>query len=289
MNSVSFASRLLRDLKEVDLATVTADTRLTILDAINGALQKLHALTPHIYKETQGSIYVAAPETITLTVANGSNDITGYAFTDDQRNCTIRIDGDPVDNQIVSASSLLHPYLGASGSVSATIYHDAVEMPEPYEELIGRPRNLSGSREFLALLTDRSILEYQSKTVGDPDRFWVEANAVNQVPNAPAVIRFDSLPGQAIRYQCRFTLAPSRINLTALVSPGTKLPIREEHVEIYLLPIARGILADSELWRDQESKSSAKNDAELAEKKYEIRASSTLVTPGNRTQTKTGF
>lgn len=288
MNSISFASRLLRDLKERDLASITADTRLTVLDAINGSLQKIHSLSPHIHKETTGSIFLAAPSTISIGVTNGSVEVTGYAFTDEQRYCTIRVDGDPVDNQIMAGAELLHPYMGSTGTVNATIYYDAVQMPEPYEELIGDPRSITNNK-IVTKLTDLGLLKYGTKALGTPERYWVEANALIQVPDSPAVIRFDMLPSQAMRYQARFTLAPSRIKLTDLTAPGVKLPIREEHVELYLLPIARGILADSEMWRDPETRASAKNEAGAAEAKYESLTISTLATPQNRSGTKFGF
>lgn len=290
MKAVSLANRLVRDLSEKSLIDCTADIHLELLDAINGGLQKLHALAPFQSKTTTGSLYLNAPETISLAVTNGSADVTGYTFTADQTYRTIRIAGDNVDNQVVGDTELLHPYEGTTGTVSAVIYCDAISIPEPYEMMIGDPRVIESNR----IVRNNDNFEgygmpHGYRNVCEPRFYRMESNAMNQNPPAPAVIRFDTLPDKAYRMESRFMLAPARITFPDLLSAVNDVPIRAELVEAYLLPIARGILSFSSLWRNKEEKIAARNSAEAAERKYETLTPKHLATPRNRVRTRPGW
>lgn len=287
MKAIAFANRLCRDLKESSVTNLTASTRLEILDAINGGLQKLDAVSPTKNKITTASLYLEAATTVSIGVTTGSAEITGATFTGDQYGRTIRISGDSIDNQVDGTSSLLHPYTGATGTVSATIYSDAVALPEQYAELVGDPRILETGRD----LVNHKVrhVTWQRKDIGEPLRYWVEANAANNSPVAPAVIRFDTLPDRAYRIQVDAMMAPARVLFSDLLAAGPEIPLRADHVELYLLPLARGILTASEMWRDAESKATARKEAETAEQKYAVFASTTLATPCNQVGTPCGY
>lgn len=287
MKSIAFANRLARDLDEKSVIDLTADVRLELVDAINGGLQKLHALAPTHSKITTGSIALAAPLTISIGVTTGSADITGYSFTADQLYDTIRIAGDDIDNQVVGATQLLHPYNGGTGTVAATLYCDGVAIPEPYEEMVGDPRILETGRD----LHHHKInsVTWHRKNVAEPCFYWLEANSRNQNSPAPSVLRLDRLPDRAYRLQSQFLLAPARITFSDLLAPGAAIPLRDEHVESYLLPVCRAILTGSRLWRDPATKTAVKNEGESAEEKYRVFASTTLATPANEVGTPYGY
>lgn len=286
MKAIAFGNRLARDLGGT-FTEMDADARLEILDAINGGLQKLHALAPHESKITAASIYLPPPSTISLGLANGSASVTGHTFTAEDLYRTIRIDGDPVDNQIISENELLHPYAGSTGTVSATIYSDAATVPEPYDELVGNPYILETRRELLPFIPVSDL--YSTRRVCEPELYHVEANARNQNPPAPSVIRFNSLPGTAYRLSAKFTLAPARITFSDLLASGVDIPLRDEYVEIYLLPVARGLLATSDRWKNPDTRGAAAKSAEKAESNYEALVPRTLATPSNIAGTKRGF
>ena len=287
MKAIALANRLVRDLDEKSLSDVSTDTRLEILDAINGALQKMHAVSPDHTKITTASLYLDAAAAVSIGVTQGDTEITGATFTADQYGRTIRITGDSIDNQIAGSSSLLHPYAGATGTVSATIYSDAVALPEPYSELVGKPHVLETGN----YLTPHKIrfVSWQVRNVCEPRFFWMEANAGNRASPAPAIVRFDSLPDRAYRLSVEAMLAPARVAFADLLAPGPEISVRQEHVEIYLLPIARGLLTSSALWKDKESRAAALKSSETAEAKYETLASTTLATPANEVGTPHGF
>lgn len=286
MKAIALGNRLARDLGGA-FTQMDADARLEILDAINGGLQKLHAIASHESKITTASIYLAAPSIVSLGLTNGSATVTGHTFTPDDLYRTIRIDGDPVDNQIVSESELLHPYAGITGTVSATIYSDAATVPEPYDELVGNPFILELHRE---LVPHQPVIDpFAPRRIGEPEFYHVEANARNQNPPAPSVIRFNSLPTIAYRLSAKFTLAPSRVSFSDLLAPGADIPLRDEHIELYLLPVSRGILSASDRWKNPDTRSSVASLGDRAAADYEILVPRTLATPTNIARTKRGF
>ncbi len=285
MKAIALANRLSRDLDEKSLMDLTADVHLAILDAINGGLQRLHALAPYVSKVTTGSMLLNAPVAISLAVAAGSAEVAPSSFNEDQLYCTIRIAGDGIDNQIIGSSSLLHPYGGATGTVAATIYSDAVAVSEPYDELVNDP---------MIIETRTKLTNYQSpsrkiKPIERPINYTIEANARNRNSPAPSVIRFSSLPDRMYRMEAQFTLAPARINFSDMLTSTTDIPLRSEQVEIYLLPIARDILASSALWKNKETKAKAASDALKAETDYRKLTPTTLATPRSVIRTQPGF
>jgi len=287
MKAIALGNRLARDLNTKSVVDLSADMRLEILDAINGGLQRLHALALHESKQTAVSLSVTAPMRITLSVTDAASSITGHAFTADDIGCTLRIDGDNIDNQVIGGTSLLHPYSGASGTVGATLYHDAVAIPEIYEELVGDPVILETGRH---LTLKRPVLVVrQRRAVTEPTSYWVEANARNQNSSSPSILRLEPIPEKSYRMSIEATMAPARITFADLLSSGADVPLRSEHVESYLLPVARGILTSSEGWKDKESKAAATNASEKAIADYALLAPKTLSTPSNRAGTRRGF
>lgn len=285
MKAIALSNKLARDLDEKSVADLTADVRLAILDAINGGLQRMHALAPAISKITTCSILLESPLAVSLGVSNGSTEVTGHTFTDDQLYRTIRIEGDDIDNQVIGPASLLHPYCGATGTAAAILYADAVSVCEPYDELAGDPRII----ETHTTLTNFKCQWQRHKPVERPRFYTLEANARNQNSPAPSVIRFSSLPDRLYRLEAQFTLAPARINFSDMLSVGADIPLRSELVEIYLLPIARDILASSSLWKDKETKAKAASDALKAEHDYALLTPTTLATPHSYVRTQPGF
>ena len=285
MKAIALANKLARDLDEKSMADLTADARLEILDAINGGLQRMHALAPAISKITTGSILLDAPLAVSMGVATGSTEVTGHTFTADQLYRTVRIEGDDIDNQVIGPASLLHSYAGSTGTVAAILYSDAVAVCEPYDELAGDPRIV----ETRTTLVNCKCPWQHHKPVERPRFYTMESNARNQNSPAPSVIRFSSLPDRLYRLEAQFTLAPVRIAFADMLSPGADIPLRSELVEVYLLPIARDILASSSLWKNKETKAKAASDALKAEHDYAMLTSTTLATPHSFVRTQPGF
>ena len=285
MKAFALQNRLCRDLS-VSASEIPADVRQEIQDAINGGLQRLHYLAPPESKIAVISLYVTAPQTVTLGVTNGSADITGHVFSADDQYRTIRVSGDGIDNQIVGDAALLYPYTGPTGTVTATIYADTIALPEPYAELVGDPRILETNRE---LVNHRLSFAGQERKAGWPEFYWVESNARNRNPISPALIRMHPMPSAAYRLECRAVMAPIRVAFTDLVTAGADIPMRDEEIERFLFPICRGILTTSEKWKNKDTKPKVEKQAEEAEAAYSALPSSFLSTPNHTVRTKPGW
>lgn len=287
MKAIALANRLARYLTIKSVVDLDAEGRQAIMDAINGGLQLLHSLAPPKTKITTGSLYLENPSTVTIGVTNGSTAITGATFTDDQYGRTIRVYGDNIDNQVAGSSTLLHAYGGPTGTVTATVYSDAVGLPEIYSELAGDPRILETGRE---LINDRISLPIaQTRSVAEPRFYWVEPNAENNESPAPAIVRFDTLPNRPYRLSVQVMLAPARVSFSDLLAPGPELSLRAEHIELYLFPIALGLLTTYRLWENKETISATITASEKAESAYKLRTPSTLGTRRNRVGTRPGY
>lgn len=296
MKAMALASRLMRDLKEASLAQLTAESRLEMLDAINGALQELHDLAPPHSKIREHAFHAFAPVSTTVSVTQGQTAVAGDPFSASQFHCTIRLEGDAVDNRITGAGSLLHPYAGPTGSVGAMIYSDALALPESVDELIDDHLFILETRDRVVKDSTRSgetwiygRIPGREKRVGRPTRFWMEADARNANPITPAVIRLETLPDNFYRMQARVSLAPLRVSFVDLLTPVMEIPMRPQHVESYLLPIARGKMTHSSMWRDKEMIQSTRDAAASAKAAYANLIPQTISTQANRVGTPHGF
>lgn len=288
MKAIAFVTRLSRALAVSSPQELTADARLEMLDAINGAIQRIDELSGSKSKTTRGSFYLPAPQTITFDATNGSPTINGNSFAVSLYSRTIRIDGDDIDNQITGSNTLLHPYTGDTGTVSAVIYADAIQLPEPYLEIISDPRIMGEMRDITQgkIEGDR----YHQKETGTPTRYWIEGNSGNRNSQAPAIVRFHPMPEKVYRMEADVSLAPIRVKFSDLLAPGEILPVREEWIESYLLPVALSNLTTSELWKDKQTKNATINAGERALERFAaLMPSSTYATPSNEVGTPYGF
>ena len=287
MTVFSFIQRLARDLVQTNPANFTAEERQQVIDCTNASLQRMHDLAPDHSKVTAISLYLGAPKQISIDVTQGSHAFTGYVATDADLYCTIKVDGDDIENQIVGYGELLQPYTGATGTVNATIYYDAVALPAQYSDIASNPRYADTQIQLLqGSFPQRHRLLYRF-AIGDPECWMVEANA--QQDDFRSVFRVDRLPTREIRLKATARLAPPRILFLDSLSANSMLPIRPEHVESYLLPMVRGMLAETSIWRDKETRSTASKRGEEAEMRYEMMIPKQNATPSNQVGTPVGF
>jgi hypothetical protein len=296
MKVIALISRTMRDLKESSLAQLTAESRLEILDAVNGSLQELHDLAPPHSKIRDHAFYAHGPMTITLNVTQGSTTVGGDAIPADRRHCTIRLYGDAVDNQVRGSTELFHPYAGPTGTVSATVYSDALAVPELIDEVIDDHLWLLETRERVTKDSSRrgetfitGRIPGRAKRIARPQNWWMESDARNANPESPALIRLDTLPDSSYRMQARVSLAPGRISFVDMLTDVASVPMRPQHVESYLLPLVRARMTTSSMWRDPEIKKSVEDKASEAKAAYANLIPQTISTQANRVGTPFGF
>lgn len=293
MNAMSFANRLVRDFSVKNLSELTADGKQELLDAINGTLQEFHDIAPDHSKTGPVSLALDAPETVEIGVTKGSHDVTGHVFTSGHLYHTIRINGDGIDNEISGESTLTHAYAGETGTVTATVYCDAVVLPPYVAEIVSDPVILETRTRVVNIGEDpwkHHVLLERSKQVCRPHSYWMEANSANRNPPAgPMVMRFSTFPDQDYRLKCDAVMVPVRIGFSDLLTSHTLIPLREEHVEAYLLPVARAKLTESSLWADKETAARVASKGADAESRYAAIVPQYTSTPNHRVRTRHGF
>jgi hypothetical protein len=221
--------------------------------AITQALQEIFGLGPVALSEQRYSSVLRPPTNVTFTATQYSTTISAFTtWASWMEGCTIQ-GGDGEDNELISATELLRPYMGSSSSVSATVYADAILLPswvkntiEPVET--PQVRGLSGvtSREEFygyghpyyysdepAHRSGAYNYTTRTKTIGDPCVYFVEPRLDPDAGALPLFMRFNPMPGQAIPVTFRVKRKPPRITSSNIVDGGTA----ETAGRLYLQPL----------------------------------------------------
>jgi len=223
-----------------------------IVACINGALQEMWDRAPVAVCFARLGIELRAPATVTLEVTRESNGISAFAdYAPWMDGCTIRIDGDAFDNELVDGQTLLRPYMGPAldggTPVGATVYADCAS---PGPEVIGivDPIGTCGSVHLPALLTRvTSRAEFESwwgtaqKRTGLPEVCFVETRFFPARSRLGIRLRVHPMPVEAmlLTYGARLN-APAIVaaDIGAVNDPGTPFPIPGGWEESVLLPLA---------------------------------------------------
>lgn len=259
------------------------------LDDIAGvmtqAFQEIDDLSPDEARQRPASAYLNAPTDVTLTATNGSTTIsvlTTYAAW--QLGCTIRIDGDDQDNELITQTTLARPYMGASGSgKAAKIYGDCVQLDETVGEIMG-PMVLSGRTPIMPVFTREEFLRlgnyplftdasgnasiaglpfyYVSrKPISNrPTVYFVDSLYTATLDYVPRKIRFSPMPSEALSIGYSAGMNPIRIAATDIdngdhtTDPGVKLPTIDGKVESIFMPIALQILSRHPKFKNEAGK-----------------------------------
>jgi hypothetical protein len=262
MTTVQLAQRLLRYLTVKDLALLSGDDALHLLDAINSGIQQFYALAPSIYKQTSMSGILRAAQNVTLDVTLGSPIFTGYTASYYSKGYTIRIEGDDHDNEIVASNGLLDNYMGDTGTRQATIWGDCLQLNTVIDRLTSEPKLDTGD----VLWKDDEYKQsggMRNRQVGRPRRYWIEAVGQSQAGDPAFLLRVDTLPDQDYRVRLDGELAPRKVAFLDLTTPVV-LPIDDALVESHVLPICASELTDSPLWQNADNKKDVNERARKA-------------------------
>lgn len=208
-----------------------------------------------------------APTAATLGVTNGSRVVTGFAFETKYAGSFVQI-GERFyryAGQNGANQELVQPWDGATGSVAATIYYNAVALPGNFARFLGSPSLLGlgplfplpgpeaeiimrsepaiDFRSFgrrLALNTRRQTWRQNlTQDHGDPYFYHIDSGNVGAAFAPTRRLHVYPLPDRAVTFDCRINVLPARLSADADVP---KLPGDETTVDLVgsiLLPIAR--------------------------------------------------
>lgn len=227
-----------------------------VLIAINGGAQECFALGPIELSEQQQSTVLRPGTGLTLDATQYSTTIANLTtWASWMQGCTVRISGDGQDNELISATQLLRPFMGVTGTgLVATVYGDAValdsasmtviepvEIPQwgpltpstrPFQYWVGSRQNSDG------LLLNGSL---QSKPTGRPCEWTVETRNIATNAFTQRILRVFPMPDSAYSLSFRVQVKPPVYSQSDLyagtsygVDPGTIIPF--DWVESTLLP-----------------------------------------------------
>jgi len=239
------------------LDVIGADTKDQYLNRIqsdiNTALQKLYAVMPdHVLQRNDFKV-IYPPTTLTLTGLGAYNKsfVSSTPFSGWMNGCTIRIDGDPNDNRIIDATTLEAPYMGTSGTRTATVFCDcilptsniaSVDAPvrlgsQPYPDLVPvvARANLMDSW-FIPVWNTGGLTACITRPIRRPQLYFVEAMTSNNVIK-PRIL-LDTLPEAAYRLDFNTHLAAPRFEVSDLTST-TPIDLPLGYGESILEPLVR--------------------------------------------------
>jgi len=242
------------------------------LNQFNAVLQHIYSLLPDTFwrESDPRSLSILAPRTISVSVTAGSKAITFSSPSYDSttmEGCTLIISGDAAQNRLVhdvnASPTLWKAYAGNSGTVSATLYHDAHTLADAEEIL--PPVLLDGNFELIPMRTERhrlimdsAVANTPANRIGFPTPWLFPQTSLQrsiQTPSsylvAPAPhyqggislrLLMSSLPDRAytMTYRVKGTV-PARV--TAWTDARTWL-VPHDYTESILLPMIRHRLMD---------------------------------------------
>lgn len=233
-----------------------------IVGVINSSLQDIFDTGPLEDRERNLGAQLMAPTQVTLTATNGSTTIsalTTYAAW--MLGCTIRLSGDPQDNELTSSTLLVRPYQGTTGSISATVYGDSIQLDDTISKVLvpvclanqipllpcgDRITFMRMSGYPLVTNPDGSVYGYPffwfvQKVVQRPLFWFLEGAYTAGISYVPSRIRLGPMPDQRYAMSYKAAMCPTPIVAadvgTASSDPGTLIPLPDSQVESILYPI----------------------------------------------------
>lgn len=231
-----------------------------VVAAINGAYEEIWGLGPTAIREQRMSWQLQPPTSVNINVTAYSATISGLTDPGWMAGCTIRINGDGLDNELVNDTTLLRPFQGATGPVSATVFGDAVALPSTvanvlapvYIPQIVSPLVPAASREqFQATFrwdaygngmrpSEYEYYAMQNKVTGEPRMWFAEPRYDPAKTYLPIFLRVNPMPGSPYPITARVRLKPPTITAadvgTYSSDPGTQIP--QDWNESIVLPFA---------------------------------------------------
>jgi hypothetical protein len=250
-----------------NLSTVTPDALdlQFVATTINGAYQEIFAGAPAALRERDVAEVLRAPTTVTVDATQFSKTIANLTtYASWMIGCTIRIPGDNQDNEIVSSTALLRPFMGTTATgISSTVYADCIALDSTYSRVLGpvgipgNPilRNARSKEEFVfgtgqewstpdgnSIQPDPISSWQRQKTLGQPAVWFTEARYDGTNTYLPLMLRFNPMPSSALAVGFKAKVKPPTVTTASIgtdAGTDTNITIPMDWVESILLPVSR--------------------------------------------------
>lgn len=291
---VQLCNRIGRRARGGDFTKLGLNGQQDIMEAANAALQRLYGALPTYFKEQTQGFVLPAPVSITsIGVTQYVKTVTGYTFTESQFGQTVVLEGDPAWNQIVGTDELLNPYMGSTGTVTGTIYGNALfSTTYPFDRVIGNP---TYANQSIGILLNASMARNNAgynqwlmqQNVGMPVSWWPQTFGNSQGNTPYWILRFAPAPDQAYAVDVRMSFWPKRLTLDDY-DDNTSLPVPDQFIEPSLIPMAIAEFMNSPEFQSRKDEELILNRAERGEKFARLQPGQ-FASPNNQVFTPLGF
>ena len=250
ISTIQLAARVARRSRTGLYSSLSMTEQEDVIAACNGALQRLFNAMPAYFKEQTQGFLLPAPQIIeNIDIVQYGRTLTGVVLAANQIGQTIVIQGDQGWNQIMAIDpiaqtvSLLNPFMGPTGTTSATIYGNALYSTDyPFDRIIGNPifanaalTPLMRTDMIRANGNDASWLFQQS--VGQPQSWWTQVFGESQGKTPLVVLRFAPAPDRAYAVNVRLAFWPRLLTLADLQS-ARPVFVPDQFIHPSLIPMA---------------------------------------------------
>jgi len=305
------AQRLARWTTFRSLSQMAAEDQLILLDCINSAMHQWFSQAPENMRMTTISHRVREPESGTVSITEGSNDLD-LVLSDYHLGASIEITGEDVMNEIVSVEGtpkVLNEFR-SSGTVGYTIYFDTIMFTDYLvNRIVNDPRVADTGQR---LIRDDEAMRFvgaerrgiglwgpaswwsvtKTRRFGPPMRYVIENTGVSLGDEARLMIRLDPVPTAEATIVMDAVIDAANFELTDLHgTSNVRIPIPEQNILSALLPIANAELAMTPIWGINERSRTEDVLERKAQALMHIRKSvqPNRGAPKNRVRTRPGY
>jgi hypothetical protein len=240
-----------------------------VAEAANAALQKAYNALPIYFKELPIGFRLPAPRIVTLAVTQFSSALSSDVFAPSEFGRSVVLEGDAAWNQVVGTSTLLNPYMGATGTVTGRVYGDACYSERyPVDRIVGNPR-FSQTSQIPLMRSEISRGAYASlftQTVGCPQTWWTQSFGNSQGNEPLFCLRFAPAPDRDYVIDVKIAFWPKRFTL-ADITDAVTIPLPDQFIESALIPMGLRALMLTPSWdpgrKDEERIDAAGKEGEL--------------------------
>lgn len=255
------------------VAEASAAQKLAVATAISGALQELWQDGPAYFKRREKTAILYGPTQVSLTATANSTAVTGFTgWQDWMAGCSMRVDGDQFDHEIVDENTLLQPYHGSSGTKNAQVFGDCVNMATEVSSVLGAVR-LADIRELVPA-PDRTafnranywyegdygeaILSVQARRrwTGQPHTYWIDTvfSGTGTATSQPIIrLRVAPLPQQQYILKFDTEINPPAVTPDNLDSNDIIFELPGSNTELILLPFVLQRLTSCAWWKNRDA------------------------------------
>lgn len=291
--------------------TATAVRRALVL-AQNAALGELFDLNPSLFKREVGTT-IAAPQTGTIAVTNGSATASASSFSGPFCGQTIQIAGQTEYNALRTEGAtvkLLFPYTGTTGTQTATLWSDVLALDATLSRPLG-PVWLSDIRILQPVAGHSELLTHtpsgfrsnwgfghsgvtltpRRKVVRQPEAYFADVHTL-EAGTAQVRIFLSPMPDKV--YSLRFdagvrpiAVVDADIGTSDSVDPNRQFPLPDQNDERFLLPLVLYHWSRTAWFKNKDARAQIAADRaaivpQIQEWKVQIQTGSHIQTGGYR-------